>query len=154
MKKQILKLFDFLSFFNKIFIYSITIEYDNNFNIKTKKKIKLAIFAYYYFGGGVQKFTYLILKFFSRINIFEIFFIIRNNYKTFTKIENINYNFIEGNGKNLTDNLIKILINKNIDILIYQFKFPKEMNILIKLHKPKIIYINHSCFLLWIYIHR
>ena len=83
-----------------------------------------------------------------------MFFIIRNNYKTFTKIENINYNYIEGNGKNLTDNLIKILIKKNIDILIYQFKFTKELNILIKLNKPKIIYINHSCFLLWIYIHR
>ena len=85
--------------------------------------------------------------------MFDIFLIIRNNNEKITIIKNINIILIEGNGDFLTDNLIKTIKKKNIDILIYQYKYKNEMNRLIKLDRLKIIFINHSCFLLWIYTH-
>ena len=154
-KRIIICIFIFYIFIKLKLICNDTYFYKINkrYNLNSKNKIKLAIFAYRWIGGGVQKFTYLLLKYFSKLNIFDVFYIKKINAEIVTHLNNIKYIFIDGNGHILENNLINILIQNNIDIIIYQFKFRNEMNRLIQLNKTKTIFINHSCFLLWIYTH-
>ena len=50
--------------------------------------------------------------------------------------------------------LIQILLQNDIDILIYQFYKYLEINQLNNMNKIKIIVIDHSCFLFWMYCRR
>ena len=53
--------------------------------------------------------------------------------------------------KNFIYFAVNLLKKEKIDILIYQQYNIEEIRKLNKLNKIKIIYINHSCYIYWIY---
>ena len=67
-----------------------------------------------------------------------------NEYPISKNIKRVNINSRSGD-------LLKIIKREKIDILIYHFYYHVEMKSLNKLRNTKIIYYNHSCFLIWIY---
>ena len=119
----------------------------NNLNNKINlNKINLAIFAQSIKNGGCERQTSLILYYFNKVKFFELFlFTIRdkedNEYYLDKKIKRIV----------IRNNLIEVLMQKKIDILIYQFYNITEIELLNNITKIKTIFINRSCFLHWIY---
>ena len=88
----------------------------------------------------------LIMKYFNKVKFFKLFlFTIKdkeeNDYKIDSNIKRII----------IKNDLIEILKKIKIDILLYQFYNVKEIEQLNKFNKTKTIFINHSCFLHWIY---
>ena len=166
----ILKKFNF--FFEKneplkifiIFIFFYLILFKRNQNIfknistkdKTKSKmqldyiIRIGIYAHSLSNGGVERNTALLLNHLSIIKNYEIylFYHIKNNneYKISLNIQRININ-LEKN------TLKRKLLNKKINIFIYQQYDERIMLMLKSLKKIKILFYNHSCFLFWIYSH-
>jgi glycosyltransferase involved in cell wall biosynthesis len=93
--------------------------------------------------------TALLLDYINNITIFNAFLLTKkgieeNEYPISKKIKRININGRSGD-------LLKIIKREKIDILIYHFYYHIEMISLNKLRNTKIIYYNHSCFLIWIY---
>lgn len=125
----------------------------NNYNLDKfyKKalniKIKIGLVSKSLENGGVERSTSLILHYFNKVKIFELFL--------FTKYgkQNNEY-FIDTNIKRVafSNNLIELLLQQKIDILIYQIYSPREINILNKIKNLKLIVINNSCFFFWIYM--
>ena len=115
------------------------------------KKIKIAVYYINLKNGGAQRQTALLINHLSEIYLFKIYLFINFNendeYKINTNIKRILIN--KG-----TQNLINEIKNNKIDIIIYQFYEPKELNILNKLKNVKTIVYIHSCFLTWIYLHK
>ena len=143
-KKKFIKILLLTTIF---FIYEYEIYFPfYNFYLIKKKKIKIAIFARSIKNGGVEKQTALMLNHFIKVNILDLYlFTLKNKEKNEYKIDrNIKRKIIK-------NNLIQILIENEIDILIYQFYNVKEIEQLNKITKIKTIVINHSCFLHWIY---
>ena len=124
-------------------IYSIY----NYINImKNQNIIKLGILVTSLKNGGVERQTSLLLNYFKKIEIFKLFLFIKKDkekdeYKIGKKIKRIVLKY----------SIINYLKEENIDILLYQFYDYNEINDLYKLNKTKIIIINRSCFLHWIY---
>jgi hypothetical protein len=87
------------------------------------------------------------LYYFNKVKIFKLFL-----FTLFGKQDN-EY-FIDNNIERITfkNNLIGLIVQKKIDILIYQLYNYKEINILNKIKNLKLILINNSCFFYWIYI--
>ena len=110
-------------------------------------KIKIGLVSISLENGGIERSTSLILNYFNKVKIFELFL--------FTKYgkQNNEY-FIDTNIKRVifSNNLIELLHQQKIDILIYQIYSPREINILNKIKNLKLIIINNSCFFFWIYM--
>ena len=111
------------------------------FNHAINNKIKLGIYTYSLKNGGTQRITALLLNYIIKINIFDIYI-----YSQKPKEDNEYY--IPSNNKRAEIKDYKIItlikkIKKNrIDVLIYQFTFYKEIDVLNNLKSIKIIFFN------------
>ena len=114
------------------------------------KKINLAIYYYSLKDGGAQRLTALLVNNLSKTYLVNIYLFINKNVNNEYKINN-NIKRILING---TQNLIREIRYNKIDIIIYQFYNPIEIEILNKLNSVKTILYIHSCFLTWIYLHK
>ena len=130
---------------NKIinyYTYNIDNFYKNSLNIK----INIGIVSKSIKNGGIERAAALILYYFNKVKIFKLFL-----FTLFGKQDN-EY-FIDNNIERITfkNNLIGLIAQKKIDILIYQLYNYKEINELNKIKNLKVVLINNSCFLFWIY---
>ena len=148
----ITKLLIILFFFKfiKIDIYnsitSIKIYYNYLKLVKNKRKISIGIIANSLCYGGAERQTSLLLYYFNKIKIFKLFvFTLKNKEKNEYKIDKNIERIV------INKNLIKSIIKRKLDILLYQSYNEKIMKELNKLKKPKIIFINRSCFTHWLY---
>ena len=125
-------------------------EINLKFNHKIKNKIKIGIYTYSLKDGGLQRLTSLILKYFEKIKIYEIYL--------FTKVKKQKDEYPISN--NITRivitnpeifNLINQTIINKIDILVYNFYNATEINMLNNLKNIKIIFYIHQSFLYWVY---
>ena len=120
------------------------------FNHAINNKIKLGIYTYSLKNGGTQRITALLLNYIIKINIFDIYI-----YSQKPKEDNEYY--IPSNNKRaeIKDYKITTLIKKikknRIDVLIYQFPFYKEIDVLNNLKSIKIIFYQHYSLFYWIY---
>ena len=130
--------------------YNIQKNLNLKFDSKIKKKLRIGIYTYCLKNGGLQRLTSLMLKYFNQIKIFDIYlFTQKNKEDNEYKIpENVKREVIKNR---LITNLIKKIFKNKIDILIYNFYFVNEINILNNLNNIKIIFYQHQCFLFWIY---
>ena len=128
----------------KIFIWHYYIYFKN-----IKKKIKIAIFSSSIKNGGIERQTTLMLNYFNKVNFFDLYLFTKKDK------EKNEYNLDKNiKRKVIKNNLIQILVQNDIDILIYQFYKHLEINQLNNMNKIKIIVINRSCFLHWMYYRR
>ena len=120
---------------------------DKFYRKELNKKIKIGLVSRSLINGGIERSTSLILHYFNKVKIFELFLF--TNYEK----QNNEY-FIDTNIKRVTfnNNLIGLIQQQKIEILIYQIYSPREINILNKIKNLKLIVINNSCFFFWIYM--
>lgn len=89
------------------------------------------------------------LNYFNKVNFFDLYLFTKKDK------EKNEYNLDKNiKRKVIKNNLIQILVQNDIDILIYQFYKHLEINQLNNMNKIKIIVINRSCFLHWMYYRR
>ena len=158
-KNESLKIFIILLFFYLILFkrnQNIFKNIDTKDKTKSKKKldnlIRIGIYVHSLSNGGVERNTALLLNHLSIIKNYEIylFYNIKNHneYGISLNIQRININI------NSEKNTLKRkLLNKKINIFIYQQYDERIMLMLKSMKKVKIIFYNHSCFLFWIYSH-
>ena len=120
--------------------------YYYKYYLNLNHKIRIGIVSNSIKNGGTEKQTSLLLYYLNKVKIFKIFLF------TKTGIQDSEY-LIEKTIKRIPikNDLISYLILFKIDILIYQIYNETEMNMLNNFNKTKTIFINHSCFLHWIY---
>ena len=140
-----LKLLIIISYF-LVIIYKNPFWLDKIYIKIIKNKIKIAILSNSIKNGGLERQTSLMLHYFNKINIFDLYLFTlmdkqENEYKIDVNIKRIT----------IKNNLSEILNENDIDILIYQFYKVKEIEQLNNMIKTKTIFINRSCFLHWIY---
>lgn len=159
---KLIKNFIFLILLFLLFFYSfiLKINYDilnnnylaikNTFNLtiinKINKKIKLAVYAFGIKNGGRARVTSLLINYFIKIKLFELFL--------FTKIEKEENEYkIPQNIPRIIirDNIIKTIKKKRIDILIYQLSFYNEIKLLNNLKNIKVVFYQHLSIFDWIY---
>lgn len=123
---------------------------NDNYNYDyLNNKIRIGIVSQSLKNGGSERQTSLLLHYFNKVKNFELFlFTFKGKEKDEYKINNNTHRII------IKNNLNKLLIENNIDILIYQLYNKNEMKDFSKLNKTKIIFINRSCFLHWIYYNK
>lgn len=136
--------------YSKIIILIIIILY--LFKSKTNsliKKIKVGLVADSIKNGGAERSASLICYYFSKVKIFKLFlFSLREKEKNEYAIDGNVRRFIVKN------NLIQYIKKKKIDILLYQLYNYEQISELNKIKYLKIILINRSCFLHWIYYNK
>ena len=111
-----------------------------------KNKIKIGIYTYCLKNGGRARITSILLNYFHKIQIFNIYLFTQvNREENEYKIPNDIKRTI------IKNNIIKILHKIKIDILIYQLSNTDEINALNKINSFKIIYFIHSSAFYWIY---
>ena len=110
------------------------------------KKIKIGLVADSIKNGGAERSASLICNYFNKVKLFKLFLF------TLRRKEKNEYN-IDGNIKRyiVKKNLVDYIKKKKIDILLYQLYYYEQINELNKIKYLKIILINRSCFLHWIY---
>ena len=121
-----------------------------SFNNMLKNNIKIGIYIYNLKNGGTQRITSILLNYFYKIKIFDLFVFTqkkkeKNEYIIPNKIKRIVIKDC------LMKYLVKEIYKNKINILIYQFPNYIGINILNNLKKVKIIFYQHYCFLYWIY---
>jgi glycosyltransferase involved in cell wall biosynthesis len=130
----------------------LKIQNDINLKFKNKinKKLKIGIYTYSLINGGLQRLTSLMLKYFDKMKIYEIYLFtqLKKQSNEYTISKNITRIVIS---KPRIKNLINQVILNDIDILIYNFYFPKEINILNNLKNIKVIFYIHQSIFYWIY---
>ena len=126
---------------------------DKNFDIKKDFKLKGLIKVGYFCEsikyGGVERVISLLLNYLSKEKYFSHYLItkkeiLQDEYPIPNNIKRISLK-----AQNIT--LFDAIENEHIDILVYNFYENPEIEKLNKLNKTKVIYYNHSSFLLWIY---
>jgi hypothetical protein len=115
-----------------------------------KRKIKIGIVTNTLKSGGVERSTSLILYHFNKVKIFKLFLFTLNGKQKNEYIIDSNIKRIIFGNKNLT----KLIEQKKINILLYQFYNFNEINELKKIKQLKLVVINRSCFLHWIYYNK
>jgi len=121
-----------------------------SFTTILKRNIRIGIYIYNLKNGGTQRITSILLNYFYKVKIFDLFVFTQkkkeeNEYIIPNKIKRIIIKDC------LMKYLLKEIYKNKIDILIYQFPNYKGINILNNLKKIKIIFYQHYCFLYWIY---
>lgn len=121
-----------------------------SFNNNIKKKLRIGIYIYNLKNGGTQRITSLLLNYFNKVNIFDLFVF------TQQKKEENEYFIPKSIKRIIIKNcrmkiLIKQLKKNRINILIYQFPNYNGINILNNLKNINIIYYQHYSFFYWIY---
>ena len=119
-----------------------------NFHNKIRLKINIAVYGYCIKNGGRARLTALMVSYFYKIKIFNIYLFTKKNK--------------EDNEYSIPKNIKRIIINNNnliyeikknkIDIFIYQLSDYNEITLLNNLKKIKVIFYQHSCFFYWIYL--
>ena len=153
--------FSFNKLFRKIFIIFILIiclfsykenwnnnnyELNNFYEKSLNKTINIGLVSNSLKNGGRERSASLICNHFSKIKKFKLFL--------FTLREKENNEFyINENIERIVvkQNLITVINQTKIDILLYQIYNYRQIYELIKLKHIKVIIINRSCFLHWIY---
>jgi len=134
-----------------LYLFRINISfYDNNYyEYSFKKKINIGLVARSLKNGGAERSASLICYYFNKVKIFKLFLF------TLTKKQKNEYD-VDENIKRIivNNNLIELIKKLQIDILLYQLYNYKQIIELNKIKKLKIILINRSCFLHWIYYNR
>ena len=121
---------------------------NGNYNIK-KNSIKVGYFCESIKYGGVERVISLLLNYLSKEKYFIHYLItkkgiLQDEYPIPNNIKRISLK-----EQNIT--IFDAIEKEQIDILIYNFYENPEIEKLNKLNKTKVIYYNHSSFLLWIY---
>ncbi len=135
-------------------IYYSYIKYKIYNRIKAKKifkNIKFGIYIFSLSNGGRERITSLLINYLYREKIFDIY-LFTNTYKNpyeYKIPDDISRVKVSG-----IEDLKNKLIQKNIDILVYQDYYIRDMEILNNLKKVKIIYYIHSTFIFWIYCNK
>ena len=121
-------------------------ELNLNFVNNLYHKIKIAIYAYTMKNGGRARVTSLLINYFNKIKIFDLF-LFTKRYK-----EDNEY-LIPNNIKRIyiQDNLLKEIHKNKINILIYQLSFSNEIQLLNNVNKVDIIFYQHLGIFDWIY---
>ena len=137
----------FIRFFTK-FSTKDTIKSKNQNNV-----IRIGIYAYSLSNGGVERNTALLLNYLSTNKIFDLHFFYQfkstSEYKISLNIKRISINSIKYEHIFLKRKLMKY----KIEIFLYQ-QYEETIILMLKsLKKVKIIFYNHSSFLIWIYSH-
>ena len=114
-----------------------------------KNKIRIGTYVYDLKNGGRARLTAMLLNYFCRINIFNIYLLI-NSKKYGEYIINENVKRVSIKKKNLKDIIKKIKKNK-IDIFIYQFSNPSKILALNQLKNVKVIFYQHQSLFYWLY---
>jgi hypothetical protein len=129
---------------------NIQIKLNFTFNKKINKKIRICIYDIGLKNGGRERSTSLLLNFFYKFKIFNIYLFTKKNIENneFKIPKNIKRTIIK---KNETKNLLINLKKKKIEVLIYQFANDREIRLLNKLNYIKVIYYLHTCFFYWVY---
>lgn len=130
----------------------LQLELNLTFSNQLKNKINLAIYYTSIKNGGVERLTALLLNYFDKIKIFNLFLITQKQKEENEYNIPFNIKRIVINSKRKKE-LIKILKMKKITILIYHFYNELEINELNNIHNTKTIFYNHSCIFIWIYAH-
>ena len=121
-------------------------ELNLNFNNKIKYKIRIAIYAYTLKNGGRARVTSLLLNYFNKIKIFNLYLFTK-------KYKEDNEYLIPNNIKriHITNNLIHEIKKFKIDILIYQLSFSNEIKLLNNLVNVNVLFYQHLGIFDWIY---
>ena len=114
------------------------------------KKIKIGIFTYYLKNGGRARITSLILNFFQKVKIFDLYLFINKYEKDFEYKIPINIKEVIIKDYKIKK-LIKEILKKKLDIFIYQLSNANEINLLNKINNPKIIFYQHQSIFYWLY---
>ena len=147
--KFYLLLFLFFTFLFLSLLSKINSSNNNgNYNIK-KNSIKVGYFCESIKYGGVERVISLLLNYLSKEKYFIHYLItkkgiLQDEYPIPNNIKRISLK-----EQNIT--IFDAIEKEQIDILIYNFYENPEIEKLNKLNKTKVIYYNHSSFLLWIY---
>ena len=114
--------------------------------LKDKNKIRIGIVTNSFKNGGIGRQTSLLLKYLNKIDLFILYLFTREG-------KNKDDYILDNNIKRMAidKNFINLLKKEKVDILIYQQYNIEEIGKLNRLNKIKIIYINHSCYIYWIY---
>ena len=161
-KKCIIFLFLFIAIniYNHLLI-SKKIELNKNYLIIQKNlnlifnniittKIRIGIYIYNLKNGGTQRITSLLLNYFYKFNLFDLYLFSQQ------KKEENEYFIPKSIKRSLIKEckmkiLIKEIKKNKINILIYQFPNYNGINILNKLKNVKTIFYQHYSFFYWIY---
>ena len=116
---------------------------------KSNKIIKVGYFSESIKYGGVERVMALLINYLSKEKYFKHYLItkkgkLEDEYSIPNETKRISL---------LEDNitLFEAIEKEDLDILVYNFYETGEIEKLNKLNKTKVIYYNHSSFLLWIY---
>ena len=120
------------------------------FNNQLKGKIRIGIYTYSLKNGGLQKLTSLIIKYFIKTRIYDLYIYTKLPKETNEYLIPNNISRIVIKAPRL-ENLINQTVKNNIDILIYNFYNSTEIKILNSLNSLKTIFYIHQSFLYWIY---
>ena len=113
-------------------------------------KIRIGIYSYYLKNGGRARITSILINFFFKYKIFNIFLLTNKNKENDEYI--IQKNIKRINIKNIEIKyLIKMINKKKLDILIYPYSYSEQINILNNLKNTKIIFYIHQSIFFWIY---
>ena len=120
----------------------LNLTFNNNLN----KKINFAFYAYGIKNGGRARITSILINYFYKLEIFNIFLFTRR-----LKEEN-EYIIPEDIRRTLVQNDIIQVIKKNkINIIIYHLYYENEIKKLNSLKNINVIYYLHTCFFYWLY---
>ena len=122
--------------------YKLNNFYENSLN----KKINIGLFAKSLKNGGAERSTSLICYYFNKVQIFKLFVFTLENKQN-------NEFFLDDNIERIIikNNFVELINQKKIDILLYQLYNYRQIYELSKIKNLKMILINRSCFLHWIY---
>ena len=117
----------------------------------SEKSIKVGFYCDKIKFGGVERVVSLLINLLSNETNFTLYLITNKGLLEgeYTIPKNTKRIFVYENFRIL----FKEIKMQHIDILIYNFYVGKEFKKLSKLKKTKIIYYDHSSFLLWVYFH-
>lgn len=116
------------------------------FQDKLNDKIKLGILSYTIKNGGRAKITALLINYFYKIRIFDIYLFTKtfkeeNEYQIPKEIKRIT----------IKNNFEYIIRKYDLDILVYEYDDVNEIRLLNNVTKPKVIFYQHASTFYWIY---
>ena len=121
-----------------------------NFNNIIIKKIRIGIYTHSLRYGGIQRISALLINYFYKTKIFNLFlFSEKNKQKNEYLIpNNIKRIFIP---KSHFNKIFKEIKKKKLDIFIFQFPYDFAINSLNNLKNVKTIFFQHYSLFYWIY---
>lgn len=137
--------FKLKSNFFKVQTY-LNIQFDNKLN----NKIRIGLFTHGLKYGGIQRMSALLLNYFDKTKIFNLFLFSQKNKEKNEYLipDDIKRIFIPNSKFNT---MYKEIIKRKIDILIFQFPYDYAINSLNNIKQIKTIFFQHYSLFYWIY---